>query len=115
VSRIHTDCVYGFFPRARAVSIRSWYLFFLLLLTAITSVTVLLNEPGPLILTSAVIGFAGTVLFSAALIYLNHRYLPRHLPPAAQPGKLNLIFLCVSCLAYALLAIAYLLSIAKII
>jgi len=115
VSRIHTDCVYGFFPRARAISVRSWYLFFLLLLTAITSITVLLSEPGPLILTSAVIGFVGTVLFSVALIYLNHVYLPRHLPAVARPGKLNLICLCVSCSAYALLAIAYFLAVTKII
>ncbi|MBI3062390.1 MAG: Nramp family divalent metal transporter [Deltaproteobacteria bacterium] len=112
VSRIHTDCVYGFFPGARKVPVRSWYVFFLLLLTAVTSVTVLLNEPGPLILLSAVIGFVGTVLFSVALIFLNHVYLPRHLPVAARPGRLSLIFLCISCLAYALLAVAYFLTVA---
>src|SRR5207249_3125863 len=55
VSRIHTDSVYAFFPAARKVPVRSWYLIFLFLLTAITSVTVLLHEPGPLILLSAVI------------------------------------------------------------
>jgi hypothetical protein len=115
VSRMHTDCIYAFFPRSRMISVRSWYLFFLLLLTAVTSVTVLLNEPGPLILTSAVIGFIGTVLFSVALIYLIHFYLPRHLPAAARPGKLNLAFLCVSSAAYLLLAIAYLLTVAGII
>jgi len=113
VSRIHTDCVYGFFPKARQISVRSWYLFFLFLLTAITSITVLLDQPGPLILVSAVIGFVGTVLFSVALIFLNHVYLPRHLPPAARPGKLNLGFLCVSCVAYLALAIAYLVAISK--
>lgn len=115
VSRIHTDCVYGFFPKAHAIPVRSWYLFFLLLLTGVTSITVLLNEPGELILLSAVIGFVGTVLFSIALILLNHVYLPRHLPLAARPGRLNLFFLCLSCVAYAILAIAYVLTIAKII
>ena len=114
VSRIHTDCVYGFFPGARKVPVRSWYVFFLLLLTAVTSVTVLLNEPGPLILLSAVIGFVGTVLFSVALIFLNHVYLPRHLPVAVRPGRLNLIFLCISCLAYAVLAAVYFLTIAGV-
>jgi hypothetical protein len=68
-----------------------------------------------LILISAVIGFVGTVLFSVALIFLNHVYLPRHLPELARPGRLNLIFLCVSCLAYFLLAIAYLLTVAGIV
>lgn len=115
VSRTHTDCVYGFFPRARSISVRSWYLFFLLILTAVTSVTILWQEPGPLILLSAVIGFIGTVLFSVALIFLNHVYLPRHLPPSARPGRLNLFFLCLSCLAYAVLAVVYFLTIAKMI
>jgi hypothetical protein len=111
VSRIHTDCLYAFFPRSQSVPVRSWYLIFLFLLTIVTAATMGFAEPGPLILLSAVIGFVGTVLFSVALIFLNHVYLPRYLPTAARPGKLNLIFLCVSCAAYALLAIAYLLTV----
>ncbi len=110
VSRIHTDCVYGFFRRARTIPVRSWYLFFLLLLTAVTSVTILLNEPGPLILLSAVIGFFGTVLFSIALIFLNHIFLPRHLPHEARPGRISLVFLVLSCLASGFLAVAYILT-----
>jgi hypothetical protein len=115
VSRIHTDCVYAFFPRAQSLSVRFWYLAFLFLLTGITAATMVFAEPGPLILLSAVIGFVGTVLFSVALIFLNHVYLPRHLPGAARPGKLNLIFLCISCVAYALLAVAYLLTVTGLI
>jgi hypothetical protein len=97
------------------VSVRSWYLIFLTMLTAITAATMGFAEPGPLILLSAVIGFVGTVLFSVALIFLNHVYLPRQLPAAARPGRVNLIFLCIACAAYSLLAVAYLLTIAKII
>ena len=115
VSRIHTDCVYGFFPRARSIPVRSWYLFFLLILTAVTAVTVLLHAPGPLILLSAVIGFIGTIFFSVALIFLNYVYLPRHLPSAARPGRLNLYFLSLSCLLYVILAVAYLLTVTGII
>jgi len=115
VSRIHTDCLYGFFPSTQSVSVRSWYLIFLTMLTAITAATMGFAEPGPLILLSAVIGFVGTVLFSVALIFLNHVYLPRQLPAAARPGRVNLIFLCIACAAYSLLAVAYLLTIAKII
>jgi hypothetical protein len=99
VSRIHTDCLYAFFPKTQSISVRAWYLIFLFLLTAITSTTMDAAEPGQLILLSAVIGFVGTVLFSVALIFLNHVYLPRYLPAAARPGRLNLIFFCVSCLA----------------
>lgn len=115
VSRIHTDCVYGFLPWAHGLPVRFWYLFFLLLLTVVTSITVLLHEPGPLILLSAVIGFVGTVLFSFALILLNFVYLPRYIPRLARPGRLNLFFLSLSCLAYLVLAGLYILTVAKII
>jgi hypothetical protein len=115
VSRIHTDCVYGFFPKARRFAYRKWYLFFLLLLTIITSVTVQLNEPGTLILISAVIGFVGTVIYSVALIFLNHVYLPRQLPAIARPGRVSLIFLLISCFAYVVLAALYLLTLLGII
>jgi len=115
VSRIHTDCLYAFFPKSQSVSPRSWYLIFLFLLTGVTSATMGFAEPGPLILLSAVIGFIGTVLFSVALIFLNHVYLPRHLPSVARPGHLNLIFLILSCIAYFVLAIGYFLTILRII
>ena len=115
VSRIHTDCVYGFFPRAHKFAYRKWYLFFLLLLTVVTSVTVQLNEPGTLILISAVIGFAGTVIYSVALIFLNHVYLPPQLPTVARPGRLSLIFLILACVMYSMLAILYMLTILKVI
>jgi hypothetical protein len=111
VSRIHTDCVYAFFPRSQSISVRAWYLIFLLLLTAVTGVTMGFAEPGPLILLSAVIGFVGTVLFSVALIFLNHVYLPRHLPTPARPGRTNLAFLIISCAAYLALAMLYLLTV----
>lgn len=115
VSRSQTDCIYNLFPKARSIPVRSWYLFFLVLLTLVTGATVLLDAPGPLIILSAVIGFIGTVIYSIALIFLNHVYLPRHLPPAARPGRLNLFFLCLSCFAYSVLAVIYFLTIAKVI
>jgi hypothetical protein len=111
VSRIHTDCVFAFFPRSRSISVRAWYLIFLFLLTVITALTMGFAEPGPLILLSAVIGFVGTVLFSAALIFLNHVVLPNHLPAPARPGRINLCFLVVSCAAYFGLAGLYLFTI----
>ena len=49
------------------------------------------------------------------LIFLNHVYLPRHLPQPARPGRLNLIFLCISCVAYFLLAVGYLLTVTEIV
>ena len=49
------------------------------------------------------------------LIFLNHVYLPRHLLQPARPGRLNLIFLCISCVAYFLLAVGYLLTVTEIV
>ncbi|HKY06660.1 MAG TPA: hypothetical protein VJQ55_00375, partial [Candidatus Binatia bacterium] len=109
------DCVYGFFLKARRFDYRRWYLFFLLLLTGITSITMQLNEPGTLILISAVIGFVGTVFYSVALIFLNHVYLPRQLPAAARPGRISLALLVASCCAYFVLAVVYLLTVVKVI
>jgi FtsH-binding integral membrane protein len=110
VSRTHADCVYGFFPGSHRISYRKWYLIFLLLLTLVTGITVQMNEPGTLILISAVIGFVGTVLYSVALVLLNHIYLPRHLPSAAKPGRVSFYLLLLSCTAYFVLAMLYVLS-----
>ena len=68
----------------------------------------LLEAPGPLILLSAVIGFAGTVLFPAALYLLNPRRLPPSLPAWARPTWRSAALLGVSFVAYLLLAVLYL-------
>lgn len=108
VSRIHTDCLLSFFPRARRWSIKRWYFIFLILGTVVTSVTMLASEPGPLILLSALIGFLGTVSFAVLLYALNHRWLPRHVPPSMCPRRWALLGLAVAGTAYAALAITYL-------
>jgi hypothetical protein len=108
VSRIQGDVVQILFPRSRRLELRHWYYIFLALLTAVTSFTMLLNAPGPLILTSAVIGFMGTVIFPPALYWLNHRLLARELPDWGRPRRLDAWLLGVSFVAYLGLAAAYL-------
>ena len=107
VSRIQTDIVMTLFPKTRRLAARQWYYIFLGLLTVITSFTMQLDAPGPLILTSALIGFIGTILFPPALYLLNHRLLPPHLPewarPQGRPWLLGLSFI-----VYLLLAALYL-------
>src|SRR5574341_1573863 len=73
VSRIQADILYTLFPRARRLEVRQWYYVVLGVLTVITSLTMLVAAPGPLILTSAVIRFVGTVIFPVALWRLNRR------------------------------------------
>ncbi|SMF95431.1 hypothetical protein SAMN02949497_2794 [Methylomagnum ishizawai] len=107
VSRMQADIVHVLFPRSRRWSLRVWYYGFLGLMTLVTCLTMLLDTPGSLILTSAVIGFAGTVIFPVALYLLNYRVLAPHLPEWARPGGMNPWLLGVSFLAYLGLALAY--------
>jgi hypothetical protein len=95
VSRIWADIVQIVYPRARRLAQRQWYYVFFALLTVVTCLTMLLDAPGPLILTSAVIGFAGTVIFPAAL------------PAWARPACGAHWLLGCAFLAYLLLAMAY--------
>ena len=68
----------------------------------------LLDAPGPLILTSAVIGFGGTVVFPVALYFLNYRRLPEAAPEWARPGIGGAVLLGVSFPGYGVLAVMYL-------
>jgi Mn2+/Fe2+ NRAMP family transporter len=107
VSRMQADIVTALFPRAAERGVRQWYWIFVALLTAVTCGTMLLDAPGPLILLSAVIGFAGTVIFPVALFLLNYRRLPTLVPGWARPGMVGAVLLGVSFLAYATLAGMY--------
>jgi hypothetical protein len=108
VSRMQADIVYTFFPKSRRFEVRQWYYFFLGILTIITCLTMLLDAPGPLILTSAVIGFVGTVIFSVAILILNHHHLAPIIPVWARPGRLSWYAMLIVCIAYFTAAIIYL-------
>jgi hypothetical protein len=107
VSRMQADIVHVLFPGSRRLSLRAWYFVFLGLMTLITCLTMLLDTPGALILTSAVIGFAGTVVFPVALYLLNYRRLTAVLPAWAQPGGTGPWLLGISFVVYLGLALAY--------
>jgi hypothetical protein len=108
VSRMQADIVQTLFPRSRGIEPRRWYFIFLGLLTVVTCFTMLLDAPGPLILVSAVIGFAGTVIFPVALYVLNYRVLAAALPGWARPRAVERLLLGSSFLAYLALAGGYL-------
>ena len=85
VSRTQADIVQTLFPKASRFSVRQWYFGFFAVLTMITGFTMTMDAPGALILISAVIGFAGTVIFPVALYLLNYRLLKPELPTWARP------------------------------
>jgi len=108
VSRVHTDILHAYFPRAaRRWPHRTWYWVFTVLATGITCATMPMAPPGELILYSSVVGFIGTVSFSAALLIWNHIVLPHRLPAYARPGKISLVGISLACAAYTVLAAAY--------
>jgi Mn2+/Fe2+ NRAMP family transporter len=108
VSRMQADIVQTLFPSSRRLEQRQWYFIFLGLLTVVTCFTMLLEAPGPLILLSAVIGFAGTVIFPVGLYLLNHRRLAPVLPVWARPRPVERLLLGLCFVAYLGLAAAYL-------
>jgi hypothetical protein len=107
VSRTQADIIHTLFPKARAYTMKNWYFAIFALLTVITSFTMTLDAPGSLILLSAVIGFAGTVMFPVVLYLLNHRLLAPALPSWARPSRWSALLLLLSFMAYLLLAITY--------
>jgi hypothetical protein len=110
VARMQADIVQIVFPRTKTIAQRKLYYVFFCVLTVVTCLTMLLDAPGPLILTSAVIGFIGTVIFPPALYLLNHRLLAPALPAWARPAPSAAWLLAIAGVAYAALAIAYVYS-----
>jgi hypothetical protein len=108
VARVHLEMIRFFFLRDRFVDERRAYRVMILVLTAVTAVTMFGAEPGPLIVLSALIGFVGTLSFVGALIVLLHGRLAPALPAELRPGRASLLLLCGSLAAYTALALAYL-------
>ncbi len=108
VSRIHMDALGCLWPRAAAIHPRKLYNGLVLTGAVVTSATMYLKQPEPLILTSAVIGFAGTVIYCIALIAINHGKLRRALPISLQPSRRSLALIGFSTFCYLVLAGIYL-------
>ena len=107
VARIHIDALHSLFPKTKNHDTRRYYYTIVLALAVITSATMFLDQPGPLIILSAVIGFAGTVIYAIALILLNHRKLRNQLPTQLRSGKLSLSAIALAAACYLTLAAAY--------
>lgn len=109
VSRVHTDVVYAYVPGARRLSQRGWYWVFVLAAGGITVVTLPLTQydPGKMILSASVVGFAGTVTFTISLLVLNHVVMPRKVAPEYRPGRWSWVGIGIAAAAYCCLAAAY--------
>ncbi len=108
MSRIHLDALESIWPEFSKQDQRTWYYGIVLALAGVTSVTMYLEQPGTLILLSAVIGIFGTVSYSLGLIFLNHVVLRRQLAPAQKSSRWSMALLIFVALCYLALAIGYL-------
>lgn len=108
MARVHTDVTRALFAPCAAVPARRLYYLFLGGGSALTILTLPLAEPGALILLTSVIGFAGTVIYTWALVALNLRLLPRTAPDLPPMGAWARTLILVSATAYTGLAVLYL-------
>jgi hypothetical protein len=107
VSRVHTDIVYAYVPRAKRWSQQQWYWVFVIAAAGLSAITLPWATPTKLMLTTAVVGFAGTVSFTTCLLVWNHIILPRKLPPEYRPGRWGWLGITGSLIVYIVLACAY--------
>ncbi len=106
-SRVHTDFVLSYFPKARRYHPRTWYYGIATGLTVITILTMHAASPAALILLTALLGFLGTVIFTGALLVLTYRWLPTRLPESVRPGRVGAILLAGAWMVYLILASIY--------
>ncbi|GBC78435.1 hypothetical protein HRbin08_01930 [bacterium HR08] len=106
-SRVHTDFVLSYFPKARRYHPRAWYYGIATGLTVITILTMHAASPAALILLTALLGFLGTVIFTGALLMLTYRWLPARLPESVRPGRVGAILLGGAWMVYLILASVY--------
>jgi hypothetical protein len=107
VARIQLDAVAALWPSFASRDQRLWYRRIVLLLAVVTSVTMYIDQPGSLIVASALIGFGGTVVYAIGLILLNHVHLRRQLPASLRSGALPIGAIAFAAICYMALAIAY--------
>jgi Mn2+/Fe2+ NRAMP family transporter len=108
VARIHLDVIGSLWPRFRERDQKVWYRRVVLLLAVVTSITMYVDEPGPLIVTSAIIGFVGTVVYCGGLIVLNHVVLRRQLAASLRSSRWSAATIAFVTMVYLALAIIYL-------
>jgi len=106
VARIHSDCSKMLIPDLRETSRRKLYVFFFVGLTILTSLTMPLAQPGPLLLLTAVIGVVATVSYAFGLVILNLR-LRTIMGAEIGPSRISTTLLIGSSTVYLFLAIAY--------
>ncbi len=107
IARIQLDVISIFRPSILRNPVKA-YRVTILIISTLTSAMMYFDQPGPLIVMSAIFGFFGTVIYSVAILLLNHGWIGRRLEPSMRPGKGAAAAMIFICLCYAGLAAGYL-------
>ena len=68
---------------------RWWYYFTVIFLTIVTSITMVLTQPGTLILICGIANFFAMAIYCPALIIMNYYILPKKFPKWVKPSLIS--------------------------
>ncbi len=109
VSRVHSEMLCTYFPRARGRGLRFWYYVFLAAMVAVTWATLPLRKEPEVVLTlTGVISLFAVAIFSVGLWILNYVHLPRRFPGWIRTGPLQRVLLALAILFYLGASVYYL-------
>jgi len=107
VARMHSDFFFTTFPWAQRWSFRTWYYGFVFVLTTVSATTMLMAQPGTLLILGGVLNFFAMAVYMPFLIYLNYFMVPKSLPVWTRPRTLTLVVVSLVSLVYLAIAICY--------
>ncbi|MCX7841238.1 MAG: hypothetical protein N2559_17505, partial [Anaerolineae bacterium] len=109
VSRMHSDFFHHFFPWGQKLSFRSWYYIFVAILTIVSGTTVLMAQPGELLILGGVLNFISMAIYMPGLIYLNYKVIPEKFPAWTKPANITFWVVSIITAIYIVLGIIYVL------
>lgn len=110
VARQFADFTFSTFSFAQKKTFRFWYYLWLLWLVVVTSLTILVAQPGTLINIAGVISIFAFVLFIPLLWQLNFRQLPKIFPVFTKPRKATEVMLGITWLFYLVIAVWFIVT-----
>lgn len=110
VARQFADFTFSTFSFSQKKTFRFWYYLWLVWLVVVTSLTILIAQPGTLINIAGVISIFAFVLFIPLLWQLNFRSLPKIYPVFTKPRKATAVMLGITWLFYLVVAVWFVLA-----
>ena len=100
LAREYAEFFWTNFSWAKIRDYRWWYYFWLTFLAIVTTVTMFIARPDPLILIAGVVNIFAFAIFIPAYMYINYTMLPKVLPEWVRPSKATMVWLFIIWLIY---------------